>query len=96
MERNAGSPAVPDLRGQKVVAGLFTEWEDAVAAINDLKAVGFSPKDVRVAMRNRTQQGKLAEETGTTAGGSAGRGTSMRSSSSAWQWPQPVPRRPPS
>src|SRR4029079_16072887 len=56
-----------DLTGRTTIAGLFGEREAAVAAINDLKDAGFRPDDVGVAMRDRTDQGDLAEETGTKA-----------------------------
>ena len=74
MEGNAGAAPPRDLRGRKVVAGLFTERDEAVAAIDDLKGAGFRPEDVGVAMRDRTEQGELAEETGTQAAASAATG----------------------
>ena len=58
--------------GRTVVAGLFTEREAAVAAIDDLKAAGFAPDDVGVAMRDPSEQGDLAEETGATGTKAAG------------------------
>jgi hypothetical protein len=60
--------------GHGVVAGLFTEREAAVAAIDDLKAAGFDAEDVGVAMRDRSDQGDLAAETGTKAAGGAATG----------------------
>jgi Heat induced stress protein YflT len=76
MERDpdprADSPPAP--AGRPVVAGLFTEREAAVAAIDDLQAAGFAPDDVGVAMRDRSDQGDLAQETGTQAAGGAATG----------------------
>ena len=76
MERDpdprADSPPAP--AGRPVVAGLFTEREAAVAAIDDLKAAGFAPDDVGIAMRDQGQQGDLAEETGAKAAGGAAAG----------------------
>ena len=60
--------------GHGVVAGLFTDREAAVAAIDGLKAAGFDVEDVGVAMRNRSDQGDLAQETGTKAAGGAATG----------------------
>jgi hypothetical protein len=62
-----------------VVAGLFRERDAAMAAIDDLKAAGFRPEDVGVAMRDRNAQGELIlgeliEETGTRAPEGAGAG----------------------
>ena len=72
-ERRTAAPA-RDLGGRKVVAGLFAEREAAVAAIDDLKAAGFTPDDVGIAMRDKGQQGDLAEETGAKAAGGAAAG----------------------
>jgi len=74
MERNSDTRPARDMRARTVVAGLFTSREDAVAAIDDLKAAGFSPDDVGVAMRDSGEQGDLAEETGTKAAGGAATG----------------------
>jgi len=59
------------MTGRKVVAALFDDRAGAEAAINDLKAAGFSTNDVGVAMRDRTEQGELASDTGTKAAGGA-------------------------
>jgi uncharacterized membrane protein len=76
MERSERAAAAParDLGGRKVVAGLFTEREAAVAAIDDLKGAGFSPDDVGIAMRDKGQQGDLAQETGAKAAEGAATG----------------------
>ena len=79
------------------MAGLFTEREAAVAAIDDLKAAGFSPEDVGIAMRDKGQQGDLAEETGAKAAGAPRRAPSAGASWAApwaswWGWgPWPSP-----
>lgn len=49
------------------VVGLFEDRSDAEQAITDLKQAGFSENDIGVAMRDRTAQGQLMEETGTQA-----------------------------
>ena len=72
--REAGAAPVRDLRGRTVVAGLFTDRDAAVAAVEGLKAAGFRPEDVGVAMRDRTAQGELVEETGTKAAEGAAAG----------------------
>ena len=76
MERDTdpGATPTPASGGRVVVAGLFTEREAAVAALDDLKAAGFAPDDVGVAMRDRSDQGDLAAETGTKAAGGAATG----------------------
>ena len=76
MERDTDTRATPPPAqgGRRVVAGLFAEREAAVAAIDGLKAAGFSPDDVGIAMRDQGQQGELAEETGTKAAGGAATG----------------------
>jgi Heat induced stress protein YflT len=74
MERDAGATPARDLRGRAVIAGLFTDRDEAVAAIEDLKAAGFRPEDVGVAMRDRTAQGELVEDTGTKAAEGAAAG----------------------
>ena len=71
MAQNSSATPARDLRGRKVVAGLFREREDAVAAIDGLKAAGFDAAAVGIAMRDRSEQSDLAEETGTKAAGGA-------------------------
>ncbi len=71
---NVTSTSPRDLSGRKVVAGLFKEREDAIAAIDGLKDAGFDPNNVGVAMHDRTEQGELAEETGTKASTGAATG----------------------
>jgi hypothetical protein len=70
-----GAGTIPnDSQRRFVVAGLFRGRDAAVAAIEDLKAAGFRPEDVGVAMRDRNAQGELMEETGTKAPEGAGAG----------------------
>ena len=59
--------SVRNLAGRTTIAGLFHERADAERAITDLKDAGFSPDQIGVAMRDRTAQGELVEETGTKA-----------------------------
>jgi hypothetical protein len=63
-ETRGGVAPARDLTGRSVVAGLFREREAAVAAIDELKTAQFRPADVGVALRDRTAQGELVEETG--------------------------------
>jgi len=53
--------------GRKTVAALFTNRDDAERAINALKANGFRGDQVGIAMRDRTAQGKLIDDTGSKA-----------------------------
>jgi heat induced stress protein YflT len=64
---NVNVTAGRDLTGRTTVAGLFAEREDAERAINELKDAGFGGDQIGVAMRDRTAQGELAEDTGTKA-----------------------------
>lgn len=60
-----------DMSGRSTIAGLFTDRMGAERAIEDLKSAGFSADQVGVAMRDRSEQGSLAEDTGTKAAGGA-------------------------
>jgi hypothetical protein len=53
--------------GRKTVAALFSNRDDAERAINALKANGFRGDQVGIAMRDRTAQGQLIEDTGSKA-----------------------------
>jgi hypothetical protein len=53
--------------GRTTVVGLFRDRTKVESAISDLKAAGFANDDIGVAMRDRTEQGNLIEETGTKA-----------------------------
>ncbi|HXI17418.1 MAG TPA: general stress protein, partial [Chloroflexota bacterium] len=68
---SGGARQARDLTGRSTIAGLFTDRADAERAINDLKAAGFSADSVGVAMRDRTEQNQLVEDTGTHAGAGA-------------------------
>lgn len=53
--------------GRKTVGALFTNRDDAERAINALKANGFRGDQIGIAMRDRTAQGQLIEDTGSKA-----------------------------
>ena len=55
----------------ELVVALFRNRSDAEAAINELIAAGFSNGDIGVAMRDRSAQGELIEDTGTKAAAGA-------------------------
>jgi hypothetical protein len=54
-------------RGQRIVVALFRDREDATSAIRELHGSGFSREQIGVAMRDRSAEGRLVEETGTSA-----------------------------
>ena len=54
-------------RNRSTVAATFDDRDDAERAINALKDAGFSRDQIGVALRDRTAQGKLVEDTGTKA-----------------------------
>lgn len=60
--------------GRKTVAALFRNRDDAENAINALKANGFRGDQIGIAMRDRTAQGKLIEDTGSKAAEGAATG----------------------
>lgn len=62
-----GSTRVRNLTGRHTVAGLFRDRSDAERAINDLRSMGFNAGDIGIAMRDRTAQGEMIEETGSHA-----------------------------
>jgi hypothetical protein len=61
-------------RNRSTVAATFEDRDDAQRAINALKDAGFDASQVGVALRDRTAQGKLAEDTGTKAAEGAATG----------------------
>ncbi len=66
-----------DLTGRSTVGGLFADRSHAQQAIADLKAAGFDEENIGVAMRDRNEQGHLAEDAGvhgTHAGSGAATG----------------------
>ena len=52
---------------RSTVAATFEDRADAERAINALKDAGFNGDQIGVALRDRTQQGELIEDTGTKA-----------------------------
>jgi hypothetical protein len=63
-----------DLSERHTIAGLFPDRASAEQAIDALKAAGFTGDQIGVAMRDRTAQGILIEETGTEAAEGAATG----------------------
>src|SRR5688572_29902111 len=61
-------------RNRQTVAASFEDRDDAERAINALKASGFAGDQIGVALRDRTAQGQLVEDTGTKAGAGAASG----------------------
>jgi uncharacterized protein (TIGR02271 family) len=72
MARTKGSTQIRN-EGNTVV-GLFQDQPSAEAAIQRLKAVGFSEDQIGVAVRDREQQQALTEGTGTQASEAAAKG----------------------
>jgi hypothetical protein len=56
---------------RRVVGALFRDPASAQGAIEDLKDAGFPADQIGVAMRDRTAEGALVEDTGTAAAASA-------------------------
>ncbi len=54
-------------RGQRIVVALFDDRDDATNAIRELHGSGFGREQIGVAMRDRSAQGELIEETGSSA-----------------------------
>jgi len=76
-KRNVGAATTGSAEpwaGRSTIVGLFPDREAAESAINDLKRAGFSENEIGVAMRDRTAQGQLAEDTGTQAAEGAAKG----------------------
>jgi hypothetical protein len=61
-------------KNRQTVAASFEDRDDAERAINALKAAGFAGNQIGVALRDRTAQGQLVEDTGTKAGAGAASG----------------------
>jgi hypothetical protein len=57
--------------GRKTIGALFTSRDEAEQAINALKDRGFRGDQIGIAMRDRTQQGELMEDTGSKAAAGA-------------------------
>jgi uncharacterized protein (TIGR02271 family) len=64
----------PDIRNAETVVGLFRDTAQAEEAIRDLKAAGFSDREIGVIMQDRDEQRRLATDTGTKAGEGAATG----------------------
>jgi len=60
--------------GRKTVGALFEGREDAESAINALKARGFRGDQIGIALRDRTAQGELIQDTGSKAADAAATG----------------------
>jgi len=60
--------------GRQTIGALFTDRTAAENAINALKARGFRGDQVGIAMRDRTAQGQLIEDTGSKAADAAATG----------------------
>lgn len=72
---SAGGANQPrDWSSRTTIAGLFPNRGSAEEAIRALKNAGFSEDEIGVAMRDRTEQGELIEETGTKAAEGAATG----------------------
>jgi hypothetical protein len=56
-----------DIAGRRTMVGVFDDRGDAERAIRDLKDAGFTSDQIGIAMRDRTEEGKLREDTGTRA-----------------------------
>jgi hypothetical protein len=56
-----------DLEGRSVVAAIFNDRTQAERAIDALRSAGFTGDQIGVAMRDRTEQGELIEDTGSSA-----------------------------
>ena len=60
--------------GRQTVGALFERREDAEDAINALKTRGFRGDQIGIALRDRTAQGQLIEDTGSKAADGAATG----------------------
>lgn len=60
--------------GRQTVGALFENRSNAEDAINALKARGFGGDKIGIALRDRTEQGQLIEDTGTKAADGAATG----------------------
>jgi hypothetical protein len=60
--------------GRQTVGALFEMRQEAEDAINALKARGFRGDQIGIALRDRTAQGELVEDTGTKAADGAATG----------------------
>jgi hypothetical protein len=56
-----------DMSGRSTIAALFKDRTASERAINDLRDAGFTGDQIGVAMRDRTEQGRLIEDAGAGA-----------------------------
>lgn len=56
-----------DMTGRSTVAAVFRERSAAERAIDELRAAGFAGDQIGVALRDRDETGRLADDTGTSA-----------------------------
>jgi hypothetical protein len=56
-----------DMTGRSTVAAVFSDRTQAERAIDALRSAGFTGDQIGVAMRDRTEQGELIEETDSSA-----------------------------
>jgi hypothetical protein len=61
-------------QGRETVAAVFDDRADAERAISALKDMGYAADQIGVALRDRSAQGELVEETGTNVAGGAATG----------------------
>ena len=61
--RHPGGSATSPMRktAGRIVAGLFSDVREAKNAVTDLKAVGFTDKEIGLAMQNRTEAAEPTE-----------------------------------
>jgi hypothetical protein len=71
---NVSRPYGDYYAGRTTVAGTFHDRDSAERAVNALKDAGYSGDQIGVAMRDRTAQGQLVEDTGTRAAAGAATG----------------------
>jgi hypothetical protein len=67
MQSDPNRPMSRDLTGRSTVAAIFHDRIQAERAIDALRAAGFTGDQIGVALRDRTEQGTLVEDTGTSA-----------------------------
>src|SRR5690242_14866849 len=62
-DRRAGGSATPSIGNTvgRIVAGLFPDVHSAKEAVTELKAAGFTDKEIGLAMRDRTEASERPE-----------------------------------
>jgi hypothetical protein len=61
------APGARDLTGRTTIAAVFDDRADAQAAIDELRAAGFTADQIGAALRDRTDAGELVAEPGPDA-----------------------------